>query len=182
VKRMSWSSPACPVVLLLAAVVGVGGVACEPEPPEPAEGEGEGEPCFFGDPALPPEGELVWRTLDGRMEPFVEGQTLPLILPPQGGKVVMIGARVRHMGCTIALRAGAFDDCKGVFLGIDGRPLQLEWNEASGWAEPAFPETLNNYGNVAMCFNNNSGRDTNDEEYRFEVRVTDIDDDRRGWC
>jgi hypothetical protein len=155
------------------------GLACEPDPPEPSEGEGEGEPCFFGDPAAAPEGELVWRTLDGRMESFVDGQTLPLILPPQGGKIVLLGARLRNIGCTLTVTAGAFDDCKGVFLGIDGRPLQLVWNDATGWAEPAFPDTLNNYGNVAMCFNNNSGRDTNDEEYRFDVRIEDVDDPSR---
>jgi hypothetical protein len=139
------------------------------------EGEGEGEaPCFFGDPAQEPAGELVIRTLDGRTAPFVEGQALPLLKPPQGGKVVMIGARVRHMDCALSITAGAFDDCKGVFLGVDGRPLSLVWNEQTGWAEPDAPETLNNFGNVALCFNNNSARDTNDEEYRFEVRVTEL--------
>jgi hypothetical protein len=182
----SWASSSLAFVAALAL-----GASCEPGRPGPAEDEeesnnesddereDEGGPCFFGDPDAAPEGELVWRTLDGRVEPLVDGQPLPLIRPPQGGKIVALGARLKNVGCALTITAGAFDDCKGVFLGVDGRPLHLAWNDATGWAEPATPASLDNYGNVALCFNNNSGRDTNDEEYRFDVRIDDTADPSR---
>jgi hypothetical protein len=189
-RSFSWS-----VVVLLVPVCGAGcerapalGTGEDVEPDNDVEGnagregrddERTGPPCFLGDPSAPAQGELVWRTPDGRTEALVDGQELPLLLPPQGGKVVLLGARVRNMGCALTLTAGVFDDCQDSYLAIDGRPLHLDWNPQTGWAEPRAPETLNNFGNIAMCFNHNSARDTNDEEYRFDVRITDEDDKDR---
>ena len=164
------------VALALAASLLLGS-SCEPPPPPPP-GEGEGEPieCFFGDEAAPPAGELVYRTVDGETALLVEGQEVPLILPPQGGKVFIVGARVKNMDlCSLQVNAGMFDECQTPprIIGREGRGLQMLVDDELGLGVPAQPDTLNNYANIPVCPNFTAVRDADGEPFRIEVRVTD---------
>ncbi len=156
------------------------GSSCEP-PLRPAEGEGEGEgegpvECFFGDKDAEPAGELVYRTVDGQTATLVDGQEVPLILPPQGGKVFIVGARVKNMDlCSLQVNAGMFDECQDParIIGREGRGLQMVVDEALGLGVPQDPETLNNYANIPVCPNFTAVRDADGEPFRIEVRLTD---------
>ncbi len=132
--------------------------------------------CFFGDENASPEGELVFLDENFVVQPFTDGQRVPAILPPQGGKVIFIGVRLKNMDmCSIQANGGVFDDCQTPprVIGREGRALSFVLNEASGFAEPANPETINNYVNIPLCGNFTSSRDIDDEPYRIELRISD---------
>ncbi len=97
--------------LAIAVPLALGGADCDIIPGE-GEGEGEGEApieCFYGDESAAPEGELVYRTVDEQMATLQDGQEVPMILPPQGGKVILVGARVRNMDlCSLQANGGLF--------------------------------------------------------------------------
>jgi hypothetical protein len=168
----------CVVAFPLCALtlVSWGAASCEP----PADGSpdgGTGLPeCFYGDEGQEPEGELVFLGDDFTMQDLVSGQAVPLMLPPQGGKVVFIGARLRNMDlCSLQANGGVFDDCPAQprIIGRSGSGVQMVVNDAAGLAEPAAPTTVNNYLHIPLCGNFSSSRDIDGEPYRLEVRFSD---------
>lgn len=140
------------------------------------EGEGEGEEpdCIIGDPDAEADIALVLRTIDGDVVDLVDGGEVPLILPPQGGKVTLIGVRARNITCRALMNAGLFDDCANTFIGRDARPIELEASAADdGFGMPVFPETLQNYANIPVCPTFASQRDGDGQPYRLELRLTE---------
>jgi hypothetical protein len=162
--------------------VAVLAAACEGDGPAGAgEGEGEGEepPCFIGDGDAAAEIELVFRTLEGAVADVIDGGDVPLILPPQGGKVTLIGVRAKNVTCRALLNAGLLDECQDPprVIGREGRPIELVESD-DGFGRPRFPETLQNYANIPVCPNFASATDGDQQPYRLEVRVTE--DSRAG--
>jgi len=162
------------VLMLLAALVGS---ACEPGTVAEGEGEGEGDPvapCVIGDPIAPAEIELVYRAVDGTVASLIEGGEVPLILPPQGGKVILVGVRARNITCQTQINAGIFDRCASpeLIIGREGRPIELV-EASSGFGEPIAPDTLQNYANIPVCPTFVSSRDGEGQDYRLEVRLTE---------
>jgi hypothetical protein len=149
-------------------------VAC----PEPADGIGEGEgevnepDCIIGDPEAEAEIVLVLRTPTLDVIDVVDGGEVPLILPPQGGKVTLIGVRAKNVTCRLLMNAGLFDDCANSFIGRDARPIELE-EDADGFGMPALAKTLLNYANIPACPTFASRRDGEGQPYRLELRVTE---------
>lgn len=132
--------------------------------------------CFYGDEAAAPEGTLVFLDEHSTLQDLQQGQAVPLILPPQGGKVVFIGARLKNMDmCSLQANGGVFDDCQAQprIIGREGRGIQMVENDATGFAEPKDPATLNNYVNIPLCGNFTSSRDIDGEPYRVEIRFSD---------
>ncbi len=131
--------------------------------------------CFIGDRGAAPELQLVYRTVDGQMAPFVDGADIPLILPPQGGKVFLIGVRARNVdGCGLRISASMRDACTGRILGRDGRPIFLT-ADAEGWGIPRQPRELSDYANVPACPSFAALRDVDNEPYQVELSITDRD-------
>ena len=167
------------VVLLVVAsltVFSLLGSSCEADGIGPGEGEGEGEEpdCIIGDPNAEAEIALVLRTVDGEVVDLVDGGEVPLILPPQGGKVTLIGVRAKNVTCRALMNAGLFDDCANTFIGRDARPIELEASpEDGGFGMPVFPDTLQNYANIPVCPTFASRRDGDDQPYRLELRLTE---------
>jgi len=132
--------------------------------------------CFHGDEGQQPEGELVFLDENFQLQDLAPGQAVPLLLPPQGGKVAFIGARLKNMDlCSLQANGGVFDDCPAQprIIGREGRGIQMVVNDATGFAEPADPTTINNYVNVPLCGNFTSSRDIDGEPYRVEIRISD---------
>jgi hypothetical protein len=155
--------------LVIAACEGVVGGDVVDAGPEPLE-------CFFGDETQPPTGELVFLDENFQMQDLVSGQAVPVLLPPQGGKVAFIGVRLKNMDlCSLQATGGVFDDCPSEprVIGRESRGIEMEKNDATGLAEPADPTTINNYVNIPLCGNFTSSRDIDGEPYRVELRVSD---------
>lgn len=141
--------------------------ACPEDQPEVEEG------CFTGDKNALPELVIVHKTLTGTIAVTLANGPVPLIEPPQGGRVMFFAARARNMnGCPIKLTSALRDQCTGRVLGLEARDVVLKPN-AEGWLEPEYPEELANYSNLAACPKANADRNINDEPYRLELRLED---------
>lgn len=153
------------------------GADCE-SPPGPdggVEGEGEPEPpCFIGDSVAEAEIVLVYRTVDGAVAELQDNGEVPLILPPQGGKVTLIGVKAKNVTCRLLLNANLSNSlCGGGIIGLEGRPVDLELQD-DGFGHPAAPETLQNYVNIPVCPAFGSTRDGNDQPYALQLRATEV--------
>ncbi len=174
---MSRLRPTLVTLTVSALSVALAAAECEP-PPDPKADAGP-DPiveCFFGDESAEPEGELVFMDENFTMQDLVPGGPVPAILPPQGGKVILVGARVRNMDlCSLQANGGVFDDCQqpSRIIGREGRGIAMVENAAIGFGEPKDPDTLNNYVNIPLCGNFSSSRDIDGEPYRVELRFSD---------
>jgi hypothetical protein len=127
---------------------------------------------FVGDRTLPVEVELVTRD-EGIPRLIAEGDEVPLIQPPQGGKVVFASVRARNLDtCALRVNASLRDTCTNRILALEGRPINLRRAD-DGWAYPADPTDLNNYANVAACPSEAARRDIEGEPYRLRISVLD---------
>lgn len=143
-----------------------------PEPePQPDAGPVD---CFVGDPEQLPELQLVYRTAKGELADLADGDEVPLIIPPQGGHIVAIGARLRNVNiCGLQMSALLRDPCTNRILGREGRPTFLEAN-ADGWAVPIAPGLLDNFVNINACPNLVSSRDLDRQPYLLELRAVNF--------
>jgi hypothetical protein len=129
--------------------------------------------CFVGDPDLEPEVQLIYRTVEGAYAPLEEMGQVPMILPPQGGKVFLVGVRARNLDiCGVQLVAGFRDHCSGRIVGSERRPVFLV-KDAEGWAVPRQPHELSDYSNVPACPSFGTDRDVDGEPYELELQLTD---------
>lgn len=150
------------------------GSACEPGPPPPEPDAGPERPVFIGDPVAAAELELVYRSAAGETVALVDGGEIPLILPPQGGKVILVGVRAKNVTQQVQINAGLFDDCLDppIVIGREGRPVRLI-EEESGVGVPELPAELLNYANIPVCPSFASSRDGEGQPYRLELRLTE---------
>jgi hypothetical protein len=126
--------------------------------------------CVVGDLALAPELELVYRTAGGEMAPLGDDTVVPLLTPPQGGKVIYVGVRVRNVDlCGASLQAAVRDPCTNRVVGIERRPIA--WRIAEdGFAEPAQPQEISDYANVPLCPNAGAEHDLDGPALQLEMR------------
>src|SRR5688572_190676 len=131
--------------------------------------------CFVGDPAAQPEIEAVFRDVDGEMKPLLAGGNIPLILPPQGGKVMFVGVRAKNVdGCPVDINTSIRDTCSNAIIALERRPVTLT-EDGTGWLEPLQKSELTNYSNLPACPRANLERDVHEQPYLLNVRVTDKD-------
>jgi hypothetical protein len=158
------------LVVVISVTVGCTTSDTGPEP-EPVDAGVEPD-CFFGDPNEEPVAELVHRIGIGA-DLLLEGGDVDMILPPQGGKVILVGVRAKNINlCAVGVSAAVRDTCDGGLLSREGREIALVAAD-DGWAYPVNPDLLDNYANVAMCPNRASSRDIDGYPYQIEVRLTD---------
>jgi hypothetical protein len=129
--------------------------------------------CTSGDPKQPLEIDLVYRDVNGAMMPLAELADLPLIQPPQGGKVLLVGVRARNIeGCTLMLSTALRDAADNMIVSLERRPVSLE-PDADGWLRPLQPMELSNYSNLPACPHANLTHSINGEPYVIEISATD---------
>jgi hypothetical protein len=162
------------LVISLAAFA-LAGADCEVEPPGPDAGPVEPEPpCIIGDENAEAEIVLVYRTVDGEVADLEDNGTVPLILPPQGGKVTLVGVRAKNVTCRLLLNANLSNSlCGGTIIGLEGRPVDLVEGD-DGFGYPAAPDTLQNYVNIPVCPTFASTRDGDDQPYALQLRATEV--------
>jgi hypothetical protein len=158
--------------LLLALVLALPLVACKDD-----DVPSEEISCFAGDETEAPEMIIIHRTVDGTIAETREGEALPLIEPPQGGRVMFIGARARNVeGCpSINISTTFVDECTGRVIGQESRDVLMAY-DGQGWLEPDQPRDIANYSNLAACPKVIAERDVFGEPYLLTVRL----EDRRG--
>jgi hypothetical protein len=128
--------------------------------------------CFVGDVAKAAEFDVVYRTADGELKLAEDMAEVPLIQPPQGGKVLFLGVRARNLdGCGLTL-ATALVEPDGTVVSLERRPVTLEAN-AEGWMEPQRPSEASNYSNLPACPRADLARSIEGEVYELRVNITD---------
>jgi hypothetical protein len=152
---------------ILLIVVALAHAACGDDDPSCDE--------FIGDPDQPLEIELIYRAADGTSKVLVDGGTIDLITPDQGGKVALPGVRARNVDtCSVALNAALRDPCNNRVIALEQRPINLVASgDDDGWAVPAQPGELSDYANVPACPTAAPTRDVDGEPFLLEVRLTD---------
>src|SRR6185295_1291842 len=76
--------------------------------------------CFLGDMNAAAAIEPIFRAVDGTIQPITELGRVPLILPPQGGKIVVVGAQAKNMdGCPVQIATSLRDTCTGAVIALE---------------------------------------------------------------
>jgi len=166
------------LVIVAVLVVALTSSAC----PEPMNDGGVPDggisgclPFVVGDLLQPLEIEAVLRTASGDQVDAVPYGPVELFRPPQGGKVFLVGARVKNVDtCGLRITASLRDPCDGRVLALEGRPFRTFVTDA-GYAEPINPRSLSNYANVPACPRAVASRDVNDGVYEMTVVVEALD-------
>ncbi|MCE9572851.1 MAG: hypothetical protein K8W52_06815 [Deltaproteobacteria bacterium] len=137
---------------------------------DPTDAPVDAWPCgVVGDLTLPPEMQVVYRTEQGASL-VVDGATLPLVDPIQGGKVLLIGLRVKNVDlCESSIQIAIKDLVNGRVAGVERR--SVTWGLApDGFAEPADPVTFYDYANVPLCPNGNIAQDIDGNPWQLEAQ------------
>jgi hypothetical protein len=154
------------VLIIVGACAGEDGVA------EPVPSCTDG---IVGDLDAPPEVEILVRDADGNARLAEDMEPIDLILPPQGGKVLLVAPRVRNMdACSMRVTATLRDECTNRILGLEARPLRFAPTD-DGWAVPVNPQLVSNWSNVPACPSAAAVRDIEGEPYLLTITVEDSD-------
>jgi hypothetical protein len=157
----------------LATLLALGNACSSPDPPVADAGPDGCTLGFLGDPAGAPEMELVALGPDGKVETIADGASVPLMFPPQGGRVVFAGVRVRNVNACQARLAGALRDLSTQAVRIDNRTVNLT-PESGGWGGSVGTD-ISTFANIAACPNQWASQDIYDHEFELVVTLTDKD-------
>lgn len=129
--------------------------------------------AFLGDPGRPPVIEAFYLGADGADHPLEDGGTIDLVEPPQGGRVVLVGARASNVDpCAVQLRAAVRDPDTGL-VRLDARTVRLR-DEGDGFGR-GVPAELADYANVPICPNSWTDRDVFDAAFTLEIELRDAE-------
>lgn len=158
-RRGQWIPAAAASLLLLPA--GCGG--------KHEAGIDAGPKCPIGDLEAPAELEIVHQDATSTVLQTQSMAQIPLLPPPQGGWIVLLGARARNIdGCQVTLTTALVDRCDQQIIQIDKRPTRLEPG-ADGWGT----STVTTFGNLPVCPELTAKRDLHDVPYDVTVVVED---------
>jgi hypothetical protein len=127
--------------------------------------------CPIGTPGTPVELEIVHLDAEDHVSTTQPGQEVPLLPPPQGGFILLLGARATNLdGCNLQLTTSFRDPCSDEIIKIDQRPAILE-DTGDGWGITS----LSSYGNLPLCPQVTAERDLHDQPYIVSVALRDLD-------
>jgi hypothetical protein len=140
---------------------------------------GSAEECtlaFLGDPAKEPEVEITVLGLDMSLSTPSDGGTVPLIAPPQGGRIVFAGVRATNVDpCALQL-SGSLREIGGdppEQVRIDSRTINLE-PDGQGWGRSRASD-LASMANIPVCHNQWSDLAIFGNDYKLTISVRDRD-------
>ena len=162
-----------------AALAALAAAGCGPDGPvpvdaaidAPADGPHGCQLAFLGDRSKAPE---ISVTVLGAAPPAVavaDGDTVPLIFPPQGGRVIFAGVRVHNMDPCGAQLGGALRDTQSQQVRLDARTINL-LPASDGWGESDATD-YSSFSNIPVCPNQWSKTDIYGTSYQLEITVTD---------
>jgi hypothetical protein len=102
-----------------------------------------------------------------------DGSEVPLIAAPQGGHIMLVGARVRAASdCQLAATGALRDPTTQRVIGLEQRPLLLE-RRTDGWAVPR--AGLDAMPNVAVCPSAAAAASIDGNPYQLEISLSTLD-------
>lgn len=160
-------------------LLGAGASGCGPEPISPADagtdaGADARTGCqlpFIGDPTKELEIEIIALRADYTSAPVAEGDSVALLFPPQGGRVIFAGVRARNVDPCNAQLTGALRDLDTKQIRADARTVTLEATD-DGWGRSADSD-IASFSNVPMCPNSWSKPNIYGTKYELELTLTD---------
>lgn len=127
--------------------------------------------CPLGDPTQPAQLEIYHQDRAFTRVKTTPGAQVPLIAPPQGGWIVLLGARATNLdACHLTLTTSFRDTCGGAIIQVDRRPTQLD-DTGDGWGLT----NLNSFGNLPICPEVTAKQDLHDVPYEVTVTLEDLD-------
>ncbi|MEO7095355.1 MAG: hypothetical protein ABI175_19015 [Polyangiales bacterium] len=126
---------------------------------------------FLGDKSKPVQIEIVARDVAGRSSPVTEGSDVAIVFPPQGGRVIFVGARATNLDpCGVKL-TGVLRDPATAQVRLDVRTVNLVV-DGTGLGG-AVDSDISTFANVPLCPNQWASDDVNDKPYEVEITLTD---------
>jgi hypothetical protein len=152
-------------------------LGCGPTPREPDSESGGGSAGGTGGSAGAPAGmlevqPLMYTPIDMPVDLVEEGDAIELWRAPQGGHVLLVGARVKNLESdTVELRARLLDGETGAIVAEEARTvLMVEADDAPGWMQND-RRTRSQVCHVPVCPDYDDA-DVRDREHRLQVEVT----------
>jgi hypothetical protein len=100
-----------------------------------------------------------------------DGGTVPLMRAPQGGHIILLGARVMDTASCMPEATGLLrDTTTGAVIGQDRATLYLQAS-TGGWSEPS--NALSSMPNVPVCPSGAATRAINGNAYTLELTLSD---------
>lgn len=123
------------------------------------------------DPKQPPaEIQIIHQDANSAIIETQPMGQVPLIAPPQGGWVVLLGVRAKNIDPQANITTALVDACDSQLIQIDMRPTRLDAG-ADGWSQ----SSLTTFGNLPVCPQLTATRDLHDVPYIIKVSVEDAD-------
>ena len=170
--------------MLLTCVTRVAALSLAVGACSPASGSGGSdgghEPCpvgFLGDEAGAPDFDMQVLEADETVAVLNDGDSVPMILPPQGGRVIFVGVRATNVdGCGLQL-TGALRDLTTQQVRVDSRTVNL-LDAGGGYGVSGTPATaastaIASFSNIAVCPNEWSPTNIYGTPYGVEVTIQD---------
>lgn len=130
------------------------------------------DPCTF---AAGANTMIVFSDLQGVHDAVADAQ-VPLIGAPQGGHILLVGARVQTTDkvgnlCQLQINAALRDPRNNRVVGLEERPMTVR-AEADGWAVPTHGDSISNLANVAVCPTSAASVSVDGNPFSLEVRLS----------
>jgi hypothetical protein len=124
-------------------------------------------------PPAGPEVAIMYRSRDGMAVDATDGAHVPLIFPPQGGFVMLVGARVHRFDpASVTITASLRDALDSPVLTLEMRPVELATG-IDGWASPANPSDMFDWANLPTCPLAMATRNLYDQTYVLRIAAVD---------
>jgi hypothetical protein len=124
-----------------------------------------------------PDFDLLVLEADDTITPLADGASVPMILPPQGGRVIFVGVRATNVDGNGLQLTGALRDLATQQVRIDSRTIDLI-DTHDGYGASATPATslssaIANFSNIPVCPNEWSSTNLYGTVYGLEVTIGD---------
>jgi hypothetical protein len=117
---------------------------------------------------------LVVAAEDGSLVEARDGTQVPLVRAPQGGHIMLVGAKLQNStDCMLDATGDLRDPTTGRVIGLDQRSLLLS-SGSDGWAQPSDP-ALSSMPNVAVCPSAAASKSIDGNPYTVELALVDGD-------
>ncbi len=126
---------------------------------------------FLGDPGKPVEMKLIVRGTNEKSTEIADGARLPLILPPQGGRVLFVGVIATNISACAVKITGSVRDLANQQVRLDARTVNLQAT-GGGWGA-SVDSDVSSFSNVPMCPNQWATSDIFEEPFELAVSVSD---------
>jgi hypothetical protein len=132
---------------------------------------------FLGDPASPPALDLLVLRADDTVAPLADGDHVPMLFPPQGGRVIFVGVRVTNVDACGLQLTGALRDEATRQVSLDSRTVDLVptgdgYGASAAGSEPV-TAAIASFANVPTCPNQWASTDIFGHEFGLEVSIKD---------